>query len=78
MTAATVLHLTTPHTSYRIGLLPTGQAAPLYYGPRLAHRKDWSDLDANDKKLMIATTRIHRLTMARLTLEMIGADFICR
>ena len=44
MTAATVLHLTTPHTSYLIGLLPTGQAAHLYYGPRLAHRKDWSAL----------------------------------
>lgn len=44
MTAATVLHLTTPHTSYLIGLLPTGQAAHLYYGPRLAPRKDWSAL----------------------------------
>ena len=41
-------------------------------------RRDWSDLDTNDKKLTIATTRIHRLTMAGLTLEMIGADFIRR
>lgn len=37
-----------------------------------------SDPNADDKKLAIATTRIHRLTMAGLTLEMIGADFIRR
>ena len=39
---------------------------------------DWSDVDADDEKLMIATTRILRLTEAGLTLEMIGADFIRR
>ena len=36
------------------------------------------DVDAEDEELMIATTRIHRLTMSGLTLEMIGADFIRR
>ena len=39
---------------------------------------DWSNVDADDEKLKVATTRIHRLTMAGLTLEMIGADFIRR
>ena len=39
---------------------------------------DWSDLDPNDKKFSIATTRICRLTEAGITLEMIAADFICR
>ena len=39
---------------------------------------EWSDLDPNDKKLSIATTRIHRLTEAGLTLEMIAAYFIRR
>ena len=40
--------------------------------------KDWGKLNADDKKLMVATTRIHHLTSAGLTLEMIGADFIRR
>ena len=39
---------------------------------------NWSDLDVDDKKLSIATTRICRLTEAGLTLEMIAADFIRR
>ena len=40
---------------------------------------DWSDLDPNDKKFSIASTRIRRLTEAGLALEMIEADFIrCR
>ena len=39
---------------------------------------DWSDLDPNDKKFSIATTRIRRLTEAGLTLEMITVDFIRR
>ena len=42
------------------------------------HRVGWSNVDADDEKLTVATTRIHRLTMAGLTLEMIGADFIRR
>ena len=37
---------------------------------------DWSDVDAADGRLTVATTRILRLTLAGLTLEMIGADFI--
>jgi hypothetical protein len=37
--------------------------------------KDWSDLDPQDKKLTIAITRIHRLKVAGLTIEMVGADF---
>ena len=41
-------------------------------------RSDWSDVDADDAKLTIATTRILRLTEAGLTLEMIGADIIHR
>ena len=41
-------------------------------------RGDWSDVDADDAKLTIATTRILRLTEAGLTLEMIGVDFIRR
>ena len=41
-------------------------------------RSDWSDVDADDEKLTVATTRILRLTEAGLTLEMIGADFIRR
>ena len=41
-------------------------------------RGDWSDLDAADERLTVATTRILRLTQAGLTLEMIGADFIRR
>ena len=40
--------------------------------------KDWGDVDVNDEKLTIATTRIRRLTRAGLNLEMIGADFIRR
>ena len=39
---------------------------------------DWSDLDPSDQKFLIATTRIRCLTEARLTLEMIAADFIRR
>ena len=39
-------------------------------------RNDWGDVDAQDDKIEIATTRIHHLTVARLTLEMIGADFL--
>ena len=39
---------------------------------------DWGNVDADDAKLTIATTRILRLTQAGLTLEMIGADFIRR
>ena len=42
------------------------------------HRSDWSDIDADDEKLMVATTRILRLTEDGLTLEMIGEDFIRR
>ena len=38
------------------------------------HKSDWSDVDVDDKKLMVATTRILRLTEAGLTLEMIWAD----
>ena len=45
---------------------------------QLLHGTNWSDLDANDKKFSIATTRIHRLTEAGLTLEMIAEDFIRR
>ena len=41
-------------------------------------RSNWSDVDADDEKLTVATTRILRLTEAGLTLEMIGADFIRR
>ena len=41
-------------------------------------RNDSGDVDAQDDKLKIATTRIHRLTVAGLTLEMIGADFLRR
>ena len=44
----------------------------------LVRRDDWGEVDAKDEKLTIATTRIHRLTVAGLTLEMIGADFIRR
>ena len=40
-------------------------------------RSDWSDVDADDEKLTVATTRILRLTEAGLTLEMIGAEFNC-
>ena len=36
------------------------------------------DVDAQDDKLEIATIRIHRLTVAGLTLEMIWADFLRR
>ena len=39
---------------------------------------DWGNINFDDAKLMIATTRILRLTEAVLTLEMIGADFIRR
>ena len=35
-------------------------------------RNDWSNVDADDAKLTVATTRILRLTEAGLTLEMIG------
>ena len=41
-------------------------------------RGDWSDVDADDAKLTVATTRILRLTEARLTVEMIRVDFIRR
>ena len=41
-------------------------------------RGDWSYVDADEVKLTVATTRILCLTEARLTLEMIGADFIRR
>ena len=41
-------------------------------------RSDWSDVDADEEKLTVATTRILRLTEAGLTLEMIGADFVRR
>ena len=44
----------------------------------LLHGADWSDLDPNDKKFSIATTRIRRLTQAGLILEMVAADFIRR
>jgi hypothetical protein len=39
---------------------------------------DWINLDAQDDKLMIATTRILRLKAAGLTIEMIGSDFLRR
>ena len=39
---------------------------------------DWSDPDPQDKKLEIAVTRIHRLKLAGLTVEMIGLDFFRR
>ena len=42
------------------------------------HNEEWSNLDTNDGKLSITTTRIHCLTTAGLTLEMIRAYFICR
>ena len=42
------------------------------------HGSDWSDVDTDDGKLMVATTRILRLTQVRLTLEMIWTDFIRR
>ena len=41
----------------------------------LVRRDDWGEVNAKNEKLTIATTRIHRLTMVGLTLEMIGADF---
>ena len=41
-------------------------------------RGDWSDADADDAKLTVATTKILHLTEAGITLEMIGADFIRR
>ena len=41
-------------------------------------RGDWSDVDAVNAKLTVATTRILCLTEAGLTLEMIGEDFIRR
>ena len=44
----------------------------------LVRSKGWGGLDAGDGKLTVATTGIHRLTSAGLTLEMIGADFIQR
>jgi hypothetical protein len=40
--------------------------------------EDWSNLDAQDDKLTIATTRILRLKVAGLTIEMIGSDFLRR
>jgi hypothetical protein len=43
---------------------------------KVARGKDWSDLDPQDKKLTIAITRIHRLKVAGLTIEMVGADFL--
>jgi hypothetical protein len=39
---------------------------------------NWSDLDPQDKKLEIATTRILRLREAGLTIGMVGADFLRR
>ena len=40
--------------------------------------KDWSSLDPQDEKLAIAITRINRLKVAGLTIEMVGADFLRR
>ena len=40
--------------------------------------KDWSDLDPEDEKFTIATTRIQRLRLAGLTVGMVGADFLRR
>lgn len=45
---------------------------------KVVRGKDWSDLDPQDDKLEIATTRIHRLRAAGLTVEMVGADFLRR
>ena len=45
---------------------------------KLVRGKNWGDFDADDKKLTVATTRIHCLTSDGLTLEMTGADFIRR
>ena len=44
MNHTTVLHLHTHNTSYLIALLPTGQPANLYYGPRLADQPHWDEL----------------------------------
>lgn len=44
MKAEQILHLTTPHTSYLMAIMSTGQPVHLYYGKRLAHREDWSAL----------------------------------
>lgn len=38
----------------------------------------WSALDPEDEKLIVATTRIHRLKAAGLRIEMIGSDFLRR
>ena len=40
--------------------------------------KDWSAVDPEDRKLTIATTRIHRLKAAGLKAEMIASDFLHR
>jgi hypothetical protein len=39
--------------------------------------KDWSDFDPQDEKLTVAITRIQRLRAAKLTVEVVGADFLC-
>jgi hypothetical protein len=39
---------------------------------------NWGDLDPQDRKLTVATTRIHRLKAAGLTIDVIGADFLRR
>ena len=40
--------------------------------------KNWSDLGTTDEKLRPALNRIARLKEARLTVEMVGADFLRR
>lgn len=40
--------------------------------------EDWSAFDPQDEKLTVAITRIMRLRAARLTIEMVGADFLRR
>ena len=42
----------------------------------IARGKNWRDFGASDKKLAPALNQIARLKAARLTIEMVGADFL--
>ena len=41
---------------------------------KIVHGKDWRDVDKDEKKLIVVVTRIHCLSAAGLTIEMVGTD----